>query len=132
GYYQEGMTSITLEGIEGTEKIAQMMATHRDQKPTPTGGLRVEKGEDYLESQRATVLTDECESIDLPKDDVFQCLLENDRWLCLRPSGTEPKINCYYGVREDSAGAGHHRPQTLKEDLDSRLHAIVDSKHRRD
>src|SRR5699024_2087606 len=59
GYYQEGMTSITIEDIEGSEKIAQMMATHRDQKPTSIGGLRVEKVEDYLESQRVNVLTDE-------------------------------------------------------------------------
>lgn len=128
GYYQEGMTSITLEGIEGSEKIAQMMATHRDQKPTSIGGLRVEKVEDYLESQRVNVLTDGCELIDLPKENVLKFLLENDSWVCLRPSGTEPKIKCYYGVREDSAGAGHHRLRTLKEDMESRLQAIIDSK----
>src|SRR5690625_276196 len=105
-----------------------MMETYRNEKITTIGGLSVVQVEDYLASEHINLLTDERESIDLPKENVLKFLLENDSWVCLRPSGTEPKIKCYYGVREDSAEASNKRLQTLKDDMESRLQAIVDSK----
>lgn len=127
GYYQEGMTSITLEGIEGSEKIAKMMDTYRTNKPTNIGGLDVEKAEDYLESESVILSTNQTEKIELPKENVLKFMLENNSWVCLRPSGTEPKIKCYYGVREDSLEKSNERLQSLKEDMESRLQKIIDA-----
>jgi len=127
GYYQEGMTSITLEGKEGSEKIAKMMETYRNEKITTIGGLSVVQVEDYLASEHINLATNERESIELPKENVLKFLLENDSWVCLRPSGTEPKIKCYYGVREDSSDKSDARLKTLKDDMERRLQIIIDS-----
>lgn len=128
GYYQEGMTSITLEGIEGSEKIAKMMETHRNEKLTTIGGLSVVQVEDYLASELINLATNKHEPIELPKENVLKFILENDSWVCLRPSGTEPKIKCYYGVREDSSDKSDARLKALKDDMESRLQTIIDSK----
>ena len=127
GYYQEGMTSITLQGKEGSEKIAKMMETHRNEKITTIGGLSVVQVEDYLASEHINLATNERKSIELPKENVLKFLLENDSWVCLRPSGTEPKIKCYYGVREDSQEKSDTRLKTLKNDMESRLQTIIDA-----
>src|SRR5690625_1284849 len=127
GYYQEGMTSITLQGKEGSEKIAKMMETHRNEKITTIGGLSVVQVEDYIASEHINLATNERKSIELPKENVLKFLLENDSWVCLRPSGTEPKIKCYYGVREDSQEKSDTRLKTLKNDMESRLQTIIDA-----
>ena len=99
GFYLEGITQLTLAGIEGSAKINKIMEHVRANPFQEIAGLRVEKIEDYLSSERKSIgSSDAIEMIDLPKENVLKFILEKDSWVCLRPSGTEPKIKSYYGV----------------------------------
>lgn len=99
GFYLEGITQLTLAGIEGSAKINKIMEHVRANPFKEIAGLRVEKVEDYLSSERKVIGNSEVvETIELPKENVLKFILEKDSWVCLRPSGTEPKIKSYYGV----------------------------------
>ncbi len=99
GFYLEGITQLTLTGIEGSAKITRIMEHVRANPFQEIAGLRVEKVEDYLSSERNIIGESETiETIDLPKENVLKFILEKESWVCLRPSGTEPKIKSYYGV----------------------------------
>src|SRR5699024_2380184 len=126
GYYREGMSSMTLAGKEGSEKIATMMEENRTNKLTEIGGIKVIKVEDYLLSERTVLATGETEDINLPKNNVLRFSLENDSCVCLRPSGTEPKIKCYYGVREDSLEKSAEKLAVLKEEMEEYMQQILD------
>jgi len=127
GYYLEGMSSITLTGKEGSEKISAMMKVNRTNKLTEIVGLKVEKVEDYLCSERTVLATGETEKINLPKENVLKLILENDSWVCLRPSGTEPKIKCYYGVRESSMEKSAEKLAVLKKEMEGYMQQILNS-----
>ncbi|MEN1967574.1 phospho-sugar mutase [Lentibacillus sp. N15] len=119
GYYQEGMTSLTLKGKEGAAKIKAMMDTVRANPLSEIGGLQVLQVEDYLTSERTLVNEgNKMEQITLPKENVLKYWLEHDSWVCLRPSGTEPKIKCYYGVCEDSKEASRQKLADLKREME--------------
>lgn len=99
GFYLEGITQLTLSGIEGSAKISKVMEHVRANPFQEIAGFRVEKVEDYLTSERKNIQDpDIVETIDLPQENVLKFILEQDSWVCLRPSGTEPKIKSYYGV----------------------------------
>lgn len=98
GYYLEGIFELTLEGITGSEKIKQIMSHIRENPLTTIDEYDVEVFEDYLTSTRHYLANHMTETIDLPQENVLKFILPNDHWVCLRPSGTEPKIKCYYGV----------------------------------
>ncbi|MFC4558144.1 phospho-sugar mutase [Virgibacillus kekensis] len=118
GYYLEGMTSLTLKGKEGSAKITSIMESVRNEPLTSIGGLPVEQMEDYLSGVRTYAGSEEkVEKIDLPNANVVKYKLANDSWVCLRPSGTEPKIKCYFGVCEDSREASEDRLAGLKTDM---------------
>src|SRR5699024_6281327 len=127
GYYLEGMSSITLTGKERSEKISAMMKVNRTNKLTEIVGLKVEKVEDYLCSERTVLATGETEKINLPKENVLKLILENDSWVCLRPSGTEPKIKCYYGVRESSMEKSAEKLAVLKKEMEGYMQQILNS-----
>ncbi|SIS42842.1 phospho-sugar mutase [Salimicrobium flavidum] len=101
GYYMEEMDSLKLEGRAGTEKISRIVDRFRQMRPETYGGLAVQAIEDYQSSEK-TYLDGTKEAISLPKSNVVKFLLADDSWFCLRPSGTEPKLKCYYGVKSDS------------------------------
>ncbi|GGJ82872.1 phosphoglucomutase [Lentibacillus kapialis] len=127
GYYLEDMSSLTLKGKEGAEKIAAIMETIRKEPLTEVGGLDVEYVEDYLAGERTVIGTKLKESIELPKENVVKYILGNDSWICLRPSGTEPKIKYYFGVCGSSAQEGQQRLADLKRDMEdviSRVHNV--------
>ncbi len=125
GYYLEGMTSLTLDGIAGTKQIATIMETFRDQPLTEIAGFKVQVAEDYLRSERHLLQTREKQVIDLPKENVLKFKLADHGWVCLRPSGTEPKIKCYYGVCGTDAVDSKQRLAALKEEMDGRIQAII-------
>src|SRR5699024_634059 len=127
GYYREDMSSMTLAGKEGSEKIEAMMEANRMNKLTEIGGIKVIKVEDYLLNERTVLGTGETEEINLPKENVLKFILENDSWVCLRPSGTEPKIKCYYGVQEDSLEKSTEKLAVLKEEMEEYMQQILDS-----
>ncbi|WP_106495966.1 phospho-sugar mutase [Lentibacillus sp. Marseille-P4043] len=120
GYYQEGMSSLTLQGKEGAEKIAAIVDRVRKSPFTEIAGLQVLQVEDYLSSERTFMNESRnVEQIDLPQENVIKFILENDSWVCLRPSGTEPKIKCYYGVCEQSQTKSAERLISLKHAMEA-------------
>jgi phosphoglucomutase len=101
GYYQEGLRSLTLKGKEGAEMIQQILASFRSEPLKSLGSLTVQASEDYQTSLRLTSDGKE-EAIDLPKSNVLKYIFEDGSWVCLRPSGTEPKVKFYFGVDSKS------------------------------
>lgn len=99
GYYREGLSSITLKGIDGVEKIQSMMNEMRQNPPEAFGKFKVAAVRDYKEGVRKVLQTGETASTGLPVSNVLYYELENDAWCCVRPSGTEPKIKFYMGVK---------------------------------
>lgn len=126
GYYLEGMSALTLKGKAGSEQIAAIMAGMREMPLTEIAGLKVEKKEDYLAGER-TLTGNKKETIHLPNENMMKFVLEQDSWVCLRPSGTEPKIKCYYGVRGESAQASDTILTKLKETMEGHMNQIISS-----
>lgn len=99
GYYREGLESITLKGIDGVEKIQSMMNKLRENPPAAFGEFKVLAVRDYKVSKRLDMATKAISDLELPVSNVLYYELENDAWCCARPSGTEPKIKFYMGVK---------------------------------
>ena len=102
GYYREGQIQVVLEGAAGAEKIQEMMKNMRNNPPKTLGKYNVLKIMDCSIGIEKDLITGEEEKIDLPKSNVLRYTLENDCWCAVRPSGTEPKIKFYMGVRGES------------------------------
>ena len=99
GYYKEKQFSITLKGIEGAEQIKQMMENMRKHPATEIAGEKVISFGDYQAQNIHNNETGEDVSTNLPKSNVLYFDLAGDSWCCVRPSGTEPKIKFYMGVK---------------------------------
>lgn len=126
GYYLEGMTSLTLKGQEGSQQMEEILTSIREKPFAEIGGMKVIAIEDYSSSVRTLTLEDKQETIILPKENMIKYLLEDDGWVCFRPSGTEPKIKYYYGVRGTNAEDSEQRLLGLKESLEQRVNRIID------
>lgn len=113
GYYQEGLRSLTLKGKEGTERIQKTLATFRANPIEQLGDLKVTVSEDYLRSVRHYA-DGSTEEIHLPKSDVIKYQFEDGSWVCLRPSGTEPKIKFYFGVNDTSLVKSSQKLKTVE------------------
>ncbi|WP_100009801.1 phospho-sugar mutase [Lentibacillus sediminis] len=127
GYFQEGMTSLTLKGKEGSEQIEHIMADIRSNPLESIAGFQVEQAEDYLAGERTMMASGETESIQLPKENMMKFILEGESWVCLRPSGTEPKIKCYYGVRGETEERARVKLAALKSAMDQVIGRIIHS-----
>ncbi|WP_337018796.1 phospho-sugar mutase [Oceanobacillus massiliensis] len=103
GYYKETLESLTLKGKDGVEQINAILAAFRENPPAEMIGKAVLAIEDYQASKR--MMGKQEEVIHLPKSNVLKYKLEDGAWFCLRPSGTEPKIKFYFGVKEESLEA---------------------------
>ncbi len=102
GYYKDHVESITLKGIEGLAKIQEIMNTLREDTPKEIGGLKVLAARDYKTDCIKDLATGETRPTGLPKSNVLYYELEDDAWVCVRPSGTEPKVKFYIGVKGNS------------------------------
>ncbi|MES2410203.1 MAG: phospho-sugar mutase [Bacteroidota bacterium] len=98
GFYKEHLISITKKGIDGAAEIKQMMVDMRENPVSEINGQRVIMVEDYLNSTAKNLLTNETETLFVPKSDVLIYYLEDGSKICARPSGTEPKIKFYFSV----------------------------------
>lgn len=113
GYYKEALKSITLKGIDGVEKIAEIMKSFRNDDIDSIAGVKVDRKLDYKEG------------IDgLPKADVLKFVLEDKSWIAIRPSGTEPKIKFYFGVCGDSNEASDNKIEALIRDIEDKIDSI--------
>lgn len=95
GYYQEEGHSVYLEGMEGEQKMAQIMETFRKELP-PIPGMEILRYEDILTGTSYNLKTQQTKSLDLPSSNVLKIVFTDGSWYCLRPSGTEPKIKFYF------------------------------------
>lgn len=102
GYYKEGLATVTLKGIDGFQKIQAMMDDFRQNLPKKLGDFEVLAYRDYKEDVRKDLATGKTESTGLPASNVLYYELEDNAWCCVRPSGTEPKIKFYFGVKGTS------------------------------
>ena len=116
GYFKEDLSSVTLKGIEGMEKIKSIMASYRENPPKQVGSYSVLKVRDYEGDTITDVKTGEVSSTNLPKSDVLYFDLSEDAWCAVRPSGTEPKIKFYFGVKGDSLNDAEFRLKGLMSD----------------
>lgn len=117
GYFKEGLHSITLKGIDGVEKIKAIMDKLKGDAPKTIGGFKVLAVRDYNNSVRKDLITGEESKLDLLKSNVIYFELDNDAWCCARPSGTEPKIKFYFGVKGKSQKEADELLEKVKTDL---------------
>jgi phosphoglucomutase len=117
GYYQEDLVSVTLKGKEGAEQIQSMLTAFRQNPPTVMAGQAVKIVEDYKTGQRTLLSDGTSEPLTLPSSNVLKYILEDGSWFCLRPSGTEPKIKFYFGVKSDTFEKSAEMLLRLKEEV---------------
>ena len=98
GYYKDNVIAISHQGIEGLAKIKAIMESLRENPPMEFGKYKVTATRDYQKDVIRDVKTGETKPTGIPKSNVLYFELEGDAWLCVRPSGTEPKIKVYFGV----------------------------------
>ena len=113
GYYKDHVESITLKGIEGLAKIQEIMNTLRADAPKEIGGLKVLAARDYKEDTIQDFVTGQTRPTGLPKSNVLYYELEDDAWVCVRPSGTEPKVKFYIGVKGTSLADADEKSASL-------------------
>ncbi len=116
GYFKEGLQTITMKGLDGAEAIKGIMTKLRENPPKQIGDLKVLAMRDYENDIRTDLATGETSSTGLPKSNVLYWELDNNSWCCARPSGTEPKIKFYMGVKGSSL-----------EDSNAQLKALTDA-----
>ena len=116
GYYKDGIVSVTMKGIEGLDKIQSIMTSLRENPPAEVGGYKILAIRDYKKDTIKNLATGEVTPTGLPASNVLYFEMENNTWICVRPSGTEPKIKLYYGV-----------VGTSLEDADAKSKALADS-----
>lgn len=126
GYFLEGLRSLTLKGLEGAEKIQAILSSYRKVPLERLLDLSVVIREDYLQGKRTiTGNGNKEETIQLPKSNVIKYYFDDGSWVCLRPSGTEPKIKFYFGVKGNSLEDSRERLAALEKafmnDVDLRM-----------
>ena len=124
GYFREGVKSLTMKGLEGMERIALIMKTFRENTPAELGGFKVVVAKDYKTQVFKNLVTGEESGSPLPVSDVLHYTLEDGTWVCIRPSGTEPKLKFYIGVKADSLQAAEDKVAVLNDDIDAKIAAI--------
>jgi len=117
GYYREGLETKTLKGIDGAAQIQELMSNSRKNPPKKLGGFDVLAVRDYKEDTRKDTVTGEVTKTGLPESNVLYYELSDNAWCCMRPSGTEPKIKYYFGVKGSSLEDAEKKLAVLKEDL---------------
>ena len=122
GYYKDDIKSITMKGIEGLEKIQNILQTLRNNPPSEIGAYKVQKARDYQADTIKDLATGEVTPTGLPKSNVLYYELNDDAWVCVRPSGTEPKVKFYYGIK----GTSLEDADSKSEELGKAVLAMVD------
>ena len=115
GFYKEGIHTLTMKGLEGAEEIKAIMNRLRENPPKEFAGLKVLKFRDYDRNVILDMASGEKSETGLPRSNVLYFELENDSWCCARPSGTEPKIKFYMGIKGDSLEDADKKLAALKE-----------------
>ena len=121
GYYKESQYTITMKGIDGARQIAEIMDKLRQNPPKAFGSRKVLKFRDYETDRIVDMETGAETKTGLPKSNVLYFELPDDEWCCARPSGTEPKIKFYMGVKGKSLEDAKKQLEQLTEDVKAEL-----------
>ncbi|MFZ4451827.1 phospho-sugar mutase [Salibacterium aidingense] len=122
GCYKETLDSLTLKGIEGVRKIETLLKEFRESPPEMLNEQEVAVIEDYQTQERAYVQESRKEKIELPVSNVLKYIAADGSWCCIRPSGTEPKIKFYFGVKENTEEKAEKKLQQLKREVMEKAH----------
>ena len=123
GYYKDAIQAVTMKGIEGLQKIQEIMTTLRQNPPADFAGHKVTAVRDYKLDEITDLATGEKKSTGLPNSNVLYYELTDDAWVCVRPSGTEPKVKFYYGVKGTSLADADEKSDAMGK----AVFAMVDS-----
>ena len=118
GYFVEKTTSLTFDGVEGANKIKDLMAKFRAEAPKQFGDYKVVAMEDFDKSEKSYA-DGKVEAMTLPKSNVLKFLLEDGTWIAIRPSGTEPKIKFYIGTLGDTLEAATKKRSVFEEEINN-------------
>ena len=113
GYYKDAIQSVTMKGIEGLQKIQEIMNSLRQNPPAEFAGHKVTAVRDYKADTITDVATGAVKPTGLPNSNVLYYELTDDAWVCVRPSGTEPKVKFYYGVKGTSLEDADKKSETM-------------------
>ncbi len=125
GYYKDDIKSVTLKGIEGLQKIQEIMDTLRQNPPAEFAGYKVVSARDYKKDTITDLETGEVRPTGLPNSNVLYYDLTDDAWVCVRPSGTEPKVKFYYGVKGTSLEDADQRSAVMGEAVLAMVNAMM-------
>ena len=125
GYYKDDIQSITLKGIEGHAKIQEILETLRKNPPAEIAGYKVLKARDYKADTIQDMQTGEVSSTGLPTSNVLYYDLSDDAWLCVRPSGTEPKVKFYYGIKGTSLSDADEKSAAMGKEVLAMIDKIM-------
>ena len=114
GYYKEGLATMTLKGIDGAAQIQKIMSDARANLPKEVGTHKVIAVRDYKADTRTEIATGKVTPTGLPNSNVLYYELSDNAWCCVRPSGTEPKIKFYFGVKGESLKDSEEKLEALK------------------
>lgn len=115
GYFKETQYSLTLKGVEGSKQIAEIMEKLRNNPPATLGEYKVLEFRDYDKNVVKNMATGETKETGLPQSNVLYFVLNDDAWCCARPSGTEPKLKFYMGVKGSSLEDAQKKNEALTE-----------------
>ncbi|OHX51527.1 phosphoglucomutase [Planococcus salinarum] len=115
GWYREALVSVTKKGADGAREIAALLQGMRQNPPRAIAGIAITSIEDYETQNRIFTDLDESEKIELPQANVLKYFLEDGSWVCLRPSGTEPKVKFYFSVKADTEQESDEKLELIKE-----------------
>jgi phosphoglucomutase len=115
GYYKEDLVSVTMKGMDGAEKIQAILTDMREHPRKQIGAYQVIALRDYQTDTRLELASGKVTKTGLPASNVLYYELERGAWCCVRPSGTEPKVKFYMGVKEDSLEEATRALEGLKE-----------------
>lgn len=126
GFYLEGLRSVTKKGVSGANSIQNLLEQVRVNRITEVAGITVLSQEDYLHSVRTFTDGRETEEIFLPKSNVIKYFLADGSWVCVRPSGTEPKVKYYFGVLSGSEVESSEKLKALQDDFSLKMNRYLE------
>ena len=125
GYYKDDIKTITLKGIEGLQKIQDILETLRNNTPAEFGGYKVLSARDYKKGTITNLETGEVTPTGLPISNVLYYDMEDGVWLCVRPSGTEPKVKFYFGVKGTSLEDANAKSAALGKEVVDMINSML-------
>ncbi len=125
GYYKDAVKSSGLKGIEGLAKIQNIMDTLRNNTPAEVGGYKVVSARDYKLDTIKDMATGEVKPTGLPSSNVLYYDMNDGAWMCVRPSGTEPKIKFYYGVKGTSLEDAEAKSKVFGEAVQAMVNSMI-------